>query len=192
MVLPPQKKKSDELGSPIGQWHLPSVNSRIEQRCPIGMMFSISAGSGSSSGSQECHAARAVFPRTPGRAIRIRVPGDRGLRWRGTATDGLLARPDRASRCTFPITELREMPPSSAAIWLADNPSLHSFLRSSTRSSVQFMASRPWPRAPLGRIPTCPPDSRAAAVGDALPRKHRKPIRCTRYRISVKERYYMG
>src|ERR1700681_2634403 len=31
------------------------------------------------------------------------------------------------------------MPPSSAAIWLADSPSPHSFFRLSTRSSVQVM-----------------------------------------------------
>src|SRR3984893_14499962 len=75
----------------------------------------------------------------PDRAIRMVCPWARGLRWRGTEVDGLLARPDKLSRCTLPITELREMPPSSAAIWLADNPSLHSFFKSSTRSSVQFM-----------------------------------------------------
>src|SRR5690348_15479417 len=33
------------------------------------------------------------------------------------------------------------MPPSSAAIWLAESPSAQSFLRSSTRSSVQFIRS---------------------------------------------------
>src|ERR1700674_2891143 len=74
-------------------------------------------------------------------------PWARGLRWRGTELDGLLARPDSPSRCTLPITELREMPPSSPAIWLADNPSLHSFFSSSTRSSVQFMANIPLPRS---------------------------------------------
>src|SRR5258708_7272127 len=58
------------------------------------------------------------------------------------------------------MTELREMPPSSAAIWEADNPSLHSFLRTSTRSSVQFMALPSLaPVRPLGRIPAHPPDS---------------------------------
>src|SRR5262249_61536206 len=97
-----------------------------------------------------------------------RVRGDGGWLWRGRGTVGLWASPDKASRCTFPITELREMPPSSAAIWLADNPSLHSFLRSSTRSSVQFMVLPSLVREQrLGRIPTLPPDSRTAAVGDA-------------------------
>src|SRR5512136_2772134 len=36
------------------------------------------------------------------------------------------------------MTEFRVMPPSSAAIWLADRPSAQSFFRSSTRSSVHM------------------------------------------------------
>src|SRR5215475_8991618 len=63
----------------------------------------------------------------------------RGLRGRDAAEDGDLARPASPSRCTLPITALRVMPPSSAAIWLADNPSAHSFFSVSTRSSVQVM-----------------------------------------------------
>src|SRR6516162_3149022 len=63
----------------------------------------------------------------------------RALRGRGAAEDGDLARPDSPSRCTLPITALRVMPPSSAAIWLADNPSVQSFFSVSTRSSVQVM-----------------------------------------------------
>src|SRR3954447_11421060 len=66
-------------------------------------------------------------------------PCGRALRGRGAAEDGDLARPDRPKRWTLPITALRVMPPSSAAIWLADRPSAHSFFRSSTRSSVQFI-----------------------------------------------------
>src|SRR6201996_1423515 len=62
--------------------------------------------------------------------------GARALRGRGEALDVLLARPERPSRCTFPITALRVMPPSSAAIWLAERPSDQSFFKSSTRSSV--------------------------------------------------------
>ena len=54
----------------------------------------------------------------------------RALRGRGAAEDGDLARPDSPSRCTLPITALRVMPPSSAAIWLADSPSVHSFFSS--------------------------------------------------------------
>jgi hypothetical protein len=50
--------------------------------------------------------------------------------------DETCARPDSPSLCTLPITALRLLPPSSAAIWLAERPSDHSFLRSSTRSSV--------------------------------------------------------
>ena len=37
------------------------------------------------------------------------------------------------------MTALRVMPPSSAAIWLAESPSAHSFFKSSTRSSVQLI-----------------------------------------------------
>src|SRR5262249_36926846 len=96
----------------------------------------------------------------------------RGLRGRDAAEDGDLARPASPSRCTLPITALRVMPPSSAAIWLADNPSAHSFFSVSTRSSVQVMpqilasrqgaASRQNPTPGLGnaqlarRIPALP------------------------------------
>src|ERR1700755_584181 len=68
-----------------------------------------------------------------------RIICERGLRARGADDDGDLARPDKPSRCTLPITALRVMPPSSAAIWLADNPSVQSFFNVSTRSSVQVM-----------------------------------------------------
>src|SRR4051794_5689603 len=61
----------------------------------------------------------------------------RALRWRGAAEDGLLARPDRPSRCTLPFTALRVTFPSSAAIWLAERPASQSFFNCSTRSSVQ-------------------------------------------------------
>src|SRR5262249_17025052 len=57
--------------------------------------------------------------------------------------EGDWARPDKPSRCTLPITALRVMPPSSAAIWLADNPSVQSFFSVSTRSSVQVMPQIP-------------------------------------------------
>src|SRR5205807_8507962 len=59
----------------------------------------------------------------------------RGLRWRGAAEEGLLARPESPSRCTLPITALRVTFPSSAAIWLAESPLSQSFLSCSTRSS---------------------------------------------------------
>src|SRR6201996_8326964 len=53
------------------------------------------------------------------------------------------ARPERPRRWTLPITALRVTPPSCLAIWLAERPSCQSFLRSSTRSSVQpIFASR--------------------------------------------------
>src|SRR5437868_12322799 len=66
--------------------------------------------------------------------------GERGLRGRGDADEGDLARPESPSRCTFPITALRVMPPSSAAICEAERPSPHSFFSVSTRSSVQVIA----------------------------------------------------
>jgi len=49
VVLPPQKKKSAWPGSPIGQWHFSWSSSSRLQRCPSGMMFSITSGSGSTS-----------------------------------------------------------------------------------------------------------------------------------------------
>src|SRR3990167_9857235 len=51
-----------------------------------------------------------------------------------------VARPERPSLCTLPITALRVTPPSCLAIWLAERPSSQSFLRVVTRSSVQPMA----------------------------------------------------
>ena len=53
----------------------------------------------------------------------------RGFRWRGADDDGDLARPDRPSRCTLPITALRLTLPSSAAIWLAESPASQSFVQ---------------------------------------------------------------
>src|SRR5258705_6540996 len=61
----------------------------------------------------------------------------RALRGRGTAEDGLLARPESPSRWTLPITALRVTLPSSAAICLAESPASQSFFNCSTRSSVQ-------------------------------------------------------
>src|ERR1039457_4422157 len=76
-------------------------------------------------------------------------PDERALRGLDEVEEGLLARPDRPRRCTLPMTALRVIPPSSAAIWLADRPSAHSFVSSATLSSVQPIgfspqASRPW------------------------------------------------
>src|SRR5258708_5590163 len=81
----------------------------------------------------------------------------RGLRARGAEDDGDLARPESPSRCTLPITALRVMPPSSPAIWLADNPSAQSFLSNSTRSSVQDMSLYP-----LSEMPGLPAESALA------------------------------
>src|SRR6056297_808618 len=58
---------------------------------------------------------------------------------------------DSPRRCTLPITALRVTPPSSLAIWLADWPSLQSFLRSSTRSSLQDMVASYLKRRPVAR-----------------------------------------
>src|SRR3954471_23182652 len=66
------------------------------------------------------------------------------------------------------------MPPSSAAIWLADSPSVHSRLSVSTRSSVQVMASNP---SPVGaeKSGQSPPMGRGT---DACPRRP-PPLRFT-------------
>src|SRR5471030_408662 len=61
----------------------------------------------------------------------------RALRGRGAAEEGLLARPERPSRWTLPMTAFRVTLPSSAAIWLAESPPSQSFFSCSTRSSVQ-------------------------------------------------------
>src|SRR5881394_3183992 len=68
-------------------------------------------GSGSSSTSNAW--ASAVLPRETGRDTRIMCWAGRALRWRGAAEEGLLARPERPSRCTLPITALRVTFPSS-------------------------------------------------------------------------------
>ena len=67
-----------------------------------------------------------------------RTPLERGaLRTRGAELAGL-ARPESFRRWTLPITALRVTPsPRMPAIWLALSPSIQSFFKSSTRSSVQ-------------------------------------------------------
>src|SRR5262245_6094807 len=113
------------------------------------MMFSISSGSGSGSISKA--SASAVLPRIAARGTRIMWV--RGLRTLGAEDDGDLARPDSPSRCTLPITALRVIPPNSAAIWLAESPSVQSFFSNSTRSSVHDMSRFPLLLpAPPGRI----------------------------------------
>src|ERR1700693_6399517 len=71
------------------------------------------------------------------------IDGARPLSGGAARVDVLLARPDRPSRCTLPMTALRVIPPSSAAIWLAERPSDQSFFKSSTRSSVHDMRNPP-------------------------------------------------
>ena len=116
----------------------------------------------------------------PGRGPRDpqHVGSGRALRGRGAAEDGDLARPARPSRCTLPITALRVMPPSSAAIWLADSPSVHSFFSVSTRSSVQLM-------------PQVPSVSRAAKSPSRIPLRVWAtiswPKRLRRYRFTTSD-----
>src|ERR1700744_206100 len=133
--LPPPKKKSGLAGSPTGQWQVPSFNSSSDSRWLIGTTLSKAIGSGSSSTSKAC--ARAVLPRDIGRDIRTMCWAGRALRWRGAAEAGVLARPERPSRWTLPITAFLVTLPSSAAIWLAESPDSQSFLSCSTRSSDQ-------------------------------------------------------
>src|SRR5262245_46762385 len=96
--------------------------------------------------------------------MRGRMEAGRALRTRGTAEEGLLARPERPRRCTLPITALRVTPPSSAAIWLADKPSAQSFFSNSTRSSVQFIVFPPG--LPLRPPPLRPVESlQVAGIG---------------------------
>ncbi len=84
----------------------------------------------------------------------------RGLRGRGALDEGALVRPDSPRRCTLPITALRVMPPSSAAIWLAERPSDQSFLSCSTRSSVHVMRfSCPSAEPETSQNPPPPPGS---------------------------------
>src|SRR5437588_2313131 len=110
------------------------------------------------------------------------MDGARGLRWRGTEEEGALARPERASRCTLPMTALRVMPPSSPAIWLAERPSAHNFFKSSTRSSVQVCNSgRFWSKEVIGLCSTLPlwPLPRAESPADARqPRRRTHAIPC--------------
>src|SRR4051794_28416188 len=90
---------------------------------------------------------------------------ERGLRARGAEEDGDFARPESPRRCTLPITALRVMPPSSPAIWLADSPSAHSFLSSSTRSSVQDMSLYPLSEMPVPLAESALADRRQAGLG---------------------------
>src|SRR5262245_16981966 len=93
--------------------------------------------------------------------------GARGLRRRGAAEDGDLARPESPRRCTLPITALRVTPPSSAAIWLAESPSAHSFFSNSTRSSVQVMSNS----SPTATAETSRQNPTAGAGNDQLARR---------------------
>jgi hypothetical protein len=78
-----------------------------------------------------------------------------------------LARPASPRRCTLPITALRVTPPSSAAIWLAESPSAHSFFSNSTRSSVQVMSNS----SPAATAETSRQNPTAGAGNDQLARR---------------------
>src|SRR5438270_9242776 len=108
----------------------------------------------------------AVLPRIEGRGTRSMCAA-RGLRGRGAAEDGDLARPESPRRCTLPITALRVTPPSSAAIWLAESPSAHSFFSNSTRSSVQVMSNS----SPAATAETSRQNPTAGAGNDQLARR---------------------
>ena len=108
---------------------------------------------------------RAVPPAVGMLGMPLRRPagrlGSRCLRGaRGCAARCCCARPERLRRCTLPITALRVTPdPSRPAIWLALSPSVQSFFRSSTRSSVQdnFAPPRLISSSSLNGIPHASP-----------------------------------
>ena len=75
------------------------------------------------------HAPARCCRARPGATTRIMCWAGRALRWRGAAEEGLLARPERPSRWTLPITAFRVTFPSSAAIWLAESPAFPEFLQ---------------------------------------------------------------
>ena len=85
--------------------------------------------------------AEAGLPVAENRALAMRFDAMRG-RARWLFMREVVARPDRPSRWTLPITALRVTLPSRPAIWLALKPSPHSFFSSSTRSSVQAIKFR--------------------------------------------------
>src|SRR4051812_48751843 len=103
----------------------------------------------------------------------------RAFRGRGAADDGLLARPERPNRCTFPITALRVTFPSSAAIWLAESPPSQSFFSCSTRSSVQvntvialfpFVSRRPFSKRLATEISSNPCGQNPLALAGRIKR----------------------
>ncbi|CAH1683123.1 hypothetical protein CHELA17_63342 [Chelatococcus asaccharovorans] len=77
----------------------------------------MSMGAGSAAGWGASAALVRIAPGMTAAGAAAAGPGCRvGLRGRGAALAVLFARPDRPRRCTLPITALRVMPPSSAAI----------------------------------------------------------------------------
>ena len=188
-VLPPQKKKSAALGSPIGHRHLlfrqlqdrAALSDRNDVLDHLGLGLEIGlVGIG----------ARAVLPRIAGpREPHHVLVACAACAGRGTEADALLARPDSPRRCTLPITELRVTPPSSAAIRLADSPSAQSFLSNSTRSSVHVMRQpslfrKQWPLGEsIHRRRRTP---RAGRRERFAPTNSKKSVRRTRCRTSAR------
>ena len=105
-------------------------------RIPLGLSSSDSV-SGASANAVAPRIIRGAGELRRGPATRC-TGGGAIRRGRGTLALGVLARPARPSRCTFPITALRVTPlPSKPAIWLALLPSIQCCLSCSTISSVQ-------------------------------------------------------
>src|SRR5258706_8142349 len=133
-------------------------------------------GSGSNSASNAW--ASAVLPRETLRETRIIGWAGRALRGRGAAEEGLLARPERPSRWTLPITAFRVTFPSSAAIWLAESPASKSFFNCSTRWSDQvnpviaFFPSRRAGRS--GAALRCQSSQKSLRAESLSPRRARK------------------
>src|SRR5690606_24804380 len=135
---------------PIGHLQVCSVSVRIVACRLIGTTTSSRlAGRATRRGSGAIWPSgfSAVLPATIGRTGLGRpVVAERapllvaGLRARATGVEAGLARPERLSRCTLPMTALRVTPPNSEAIWLALKPSVQSFFSNSTRSSVQVIS----------------------------------------------------
>jgi hypothetical protein len=112
----------------------------------------------------------AVFPAVGSDGIPTVRPGWLGSRGflgaRGAAVRGAWALPDRLSLCTLPMTALRVTPwLSRTAIWLALRPSVQSFLRSSTRSSVQDIFAPPW----LSSVTSSPTRNSSHFAGTEIP-----------------------
>jgi len=131
----------------MGHLHMWSVMVRIVAYSPLAMGLASMGGGGGGA----LTTTRGIRGAEGVRRVRARV----GV-LRLVALDGLegLARPDRPKRWTLPITALRVTPPSLVAIWLADKPSAHNFVKISTLSSVHAMPDSPFLESKAGIKPT--------------------------------------